>query len=76
MTDKGVMEKLDEEEKKKLRFLGLRKTKKLMKYSTELYNKLCRPCQLQVINNPKFKDYCPTCEEEVKIIEEKITKLQ
>jgi len=76
MTSKEIMSKIEEKDQKKLKLLGMRKTKKLMKYSGELYNNLCISCKSQVISNPKFDNYCSKCEIEVKKIEEKINRLE
>jgi len=53
-------------EKKKLNLMRkLRKNRKAIDIYRQLYNELCRECQVKVVKNPKMdiEEYCDTCKE-------------
>lgn len=55
---------IDENKKKLIKKIGLRRFHKFMMANTKLYNKLCKECRAKVFKNSaiSFDNYCSKCQ--------------
>lgn len=72
-------DKLNKKDKGFLQRLGIRKTRKLIKYSTKLYNTCCNRCKRHIARdsrNIKVDVFCDKCKEKIKPLVDKINRLK